>query len=1066
MLDDALVPVKTSQPKRLWQRWLGVVTLVCLVPPALITAFWLGRKPISKALLSDYLAAKGIAITYDLTEFDHNRLIMRNVVAGSVGNPDFTAKQIVLEYELGFIPKLKRVYLERARLQAQVDAQGNWSIGALDALRPAPSDEPLELPDIALDLTDSALNLVTPYGIMAGRVEARGVLSERAFLKIQLKSGQLLQNTQSFDQVDLGLIAHAKGKQINYTLTARAAQARIQDINIKALVLDVHGATSLAFRATTFNAVAQVGALAARYQPRQTVQAQGGQLYATGKAQRQGQWLQLNSQWRTNLQALTISQGRVGALDVSGDLKIKSHTVEGTTYGGQAKFSLAKVQASVPSALTMLEPLSGTPLAPLGMRLGQNIQQTVRAFDVMGTLSFAPQRLALHDLSLKSAQGLSFSLNDAPLVWQKGRLSLDSTKLQLKGQGLPNFLASITLEPWQPGQQFSLKARIDPVNWQLGSAGLYTSALEMRYQAGRISTQGQVSLSGAFATPQAPVFVERLRLPVHTTLRLKPNLRIDVPRGCLPLQAEQVQAQNLRIERVRLKICQAQRGAFLQLSHRQEPLGRWQISDMQLAGKMGTTALPFQWQSRHMGLSMSAGGRLGMLVESGQLSARLAPEREITLSLPSMSIQMAEKAGSLQAEGLSLEDPQLSVGLTQAQLTAVLAANGSIDLRSASVRIVDKQPAARFEPLVLTKAHGNVTDTVLSAQAVLQLASTQQDLGTLSARYHFKTAQGEAQLRVRDLAFTPELELFKLTELARGVVENVRGLVDVDIDAKLGETLSTTGRVVLRDLSFATAALGPVSGVSGTLHFNDMIGFTTPPGQQITIASLNPGIAINSGVVRLQFLSPSQVRIEEAQWPLAGGVLFMQPSILEPQAEVRRLTFRVRDIDIAQFIQQLDFKNLNATGRMEGVFPLIFSQTGSRIEGGVLRAQPGGGTIQYVGSLSNETSGASQLAFDALRSFRYDTIEIDVNGDLAGEIITAIRFVGVNQAPLKPLSGGVAGIPVRAEGLPFLFNLRIQAPFRSLLGTADRVTNPTKLLNQATPIDPGQIPGSARPLPD
>jgi len=178
-------------------------------------------------------------------------------------------------------------------------------------------------------------------------------------------------------------------------------------------------------------------------------------------------------------------------------------------------------------------------------------------------------------------------------------------------------------------------------------------------------------------------------------------------------------------------------------------------------------------------------------------------------------------------------------------------------------------------------------------------------------------------------------------------------------------------------------------------------------------------------------------------------VLTLAPTVLDfEERSQRRLAFTVDGLDAAKFINQFEFENISATGTFDGTIPMIFDNNGGRIENGSLTVRPGGGTLAYVGDVSNAELGAfAKMAFDALKAIRYDRLTIDLNGAIDGEMITQVRFNGVNQGTEAVQTGFFKEF----VGLPFLFNIRITAPFRGLLNTARSFTDPSLLIRDNLP---------------
>jgi hypothetical protein len=111
---------------------------------------------------------------------------------------------------------------------------------------------------------------------------------------------------------------------------------------------------------------------------------------------------------------------------------------------------------------------------------------------------------------------------------------------------------------------------------------------------------------------------------------------------------------------------------------------------------------------------------------------------------------------------------------------------------------------------------------------------------------------------------------------------------------------------------------------------------------------------------------------------------------------------------------------------------MVFDRDGGRIVGGWLVSRPGGGEVSYLGQLSYENMGVfANYAFEALRSIRFDEMQIGVNGNIGGEVVTEVRFRGLQQGRL----GKRNYITSQLAKLPIQFNVRIEAEFLQLIGS-------------------------------
>ena len=302
------------------------------------------------------------------------------------------------------------------------------------------------------------------------------------------------------------------------------------------------------------------------------------------------------------------------------------------------------------------------------------------------------------------------------------------------------------------------------------------------------------------------------------------------------------------------------------------------------------------------------------------------------------------------------------------------------------------------------------------------------------------------------LVFDEGLQPYEISELARGLVENVRGEASATAEARwAGDDFRVSGVFLPNGISLSSATIPQITNVSGEIAFDDLLLLTTPPGQTLTIGELNPGVSVANGRVRFQLLPEQQVRIENAEFDFAEGTLALAPTTITLGAEETRFNLTLSDVDMAALVDTLDMPDLAATGRVEGSFPVLLTSRTAFIENGELQAAPGGGEINYVGAAGDDVTGAARVAFDALRSFRYDDLRLTLNGDLSGEIVTSISFSGENTGrpvDLTPIAGTPIGA-VNARGVPFAFNVRVTAPFRALARTAAGIINPGDLLGTA-----------------
>ena len=317
-------------------------------------------------------------------------------------------------------------------------------------------------------------------------------------------------------------------------------------------------------------------------------------------------------------------------------------------------------------------------------------------------------------------------------------------------------------------------------------------------------------------------------------------------------------------------------------------------------------------------------------------------------------------------------------------------------------------------------ARGSVvryTNDAVRAGGTLVHPASGTRVSEVTIAHRLSTGVGHADLNVPGLTFGEGLQPEELTRLTEGVIALVQGTISgrgridwtgtkvsssgdfstagLDFAAPFGPVTGANGTIRFTDLLNLETAPGH-TGMRGTVHFDDLLGLSTPPGQTASIASINPGILVENGVVRYQLLPGQLVKIERGEWPFMGGRLILRETILNfSRPTAKRLTFEVVGLDANTFVKTMGFAEISATGVFDGVLPMIFDENGGRIVGGRLDSRPGGGSLSYNGVVNKANLGMmGNIAFNALRDLRFRSMVIRLDGELAGEFAARLAIDG------------------------------------------------------------------------
>ncbi|MGL3821144.1 intermembrane phospholipid transport protein YdbH family protein [Sphingopyxis sp. R3-92] len=995
----------------------------------LIAGVWLAREPIADRFIRDELESRDVPARYTIEEIGFRSERLSNIVIGDPARPDLTARSVVVTLGYGWSgPYVSGIRAEGVRLYGRF-TEGRLSFGSLDKFRDPTSKDPFALPDLKVALLDARARVETPWGDMGAALNGGGNLRTDFTGKLALVAPQVS-------------AAGCSGEGLSFYGTVRVRDVRPQ------LVGPLRG-TSLVcangdVRATSPQIALDLSLSEDLQSWKGTADASIAQLVAGPvHADRLGALARFDGTAVQTGLAIKADMARLRGADFAAEtvsLEAKGQVGSGAPrLDGKVSFARASGSDALRRSLAgSAQGLDGTPIGPLATKAALALSRMLA--DAGGSAEFAllgegpSARIDLIAPRLTSASGAHFTGSPdsrvgylygtrEPAVLASGRWSfgggdLPSGTIRLDRQADGTVTGLASLEPYSAtGSRLTL----EPVRFSGDRSGLL-----------RFATSAD--LSG----PLAGGRVERLSVPLNGFLA--PTGALALNGGCSRVAAERIEVSGFRLARTAIDLC-SRPGAPLLSAGPGGLRGDIRVPGLRLRGASGTS--PFAFDSGPAQIDLAA-----MRWSLARADVRLGEGESATR----FAAQSLSGRGTAQGMAGDLVGASGKIGAVPLNMSEIGGqwrwAGGALTLDGGLV-LTDADPDPRFFPLVSKDAQLRFAGGVIDATAGFSEQKTGTKILDTMIRHRLEDATGFADLSVKELRFGDAFQPDRLTRLALGVVANVQGAVvgDGRIDWT-AEGVTSRGTFATADTSLA-AAFGPVTGLTTTLTFDDLINLRTAPGQIARIREINPGIPVVDGTIEYRLLGDNKVRVEGGSWPFAGGQLLLHPATLDFNAtEPRRLSFDIVGVDAAVFLQSFGFENINATGRFDGTLPVEFDGLGGRIVGGRIDSRDGGGTLAYVGELSNRNLGAiANFAFGALRSLKYDDLSIIMNGDLDGEMITDIRFGGVGQgegATRNFLTNQVAK-------LPFVFNIKITAPFRQLLTSAKGFYDPTIFIEQNLP---------------
>ncbi|WP_261300161.1 YdbH domain-containing protein [Sphingomonas alpina] len=1005
-------------------RGARIIAVIALVLLGALMALWTQRKTIASNYVDSFLAENHVPARYSIADLGFDRQRLTNVVLGDPAHPDLVADWIELRTNVGFSgASVDAVRAGHVRLRGKL-IDGKISLGALDRLLPAPSGKPFALPAIGLDVADGRMRLETPHGVIGLKLSGRGRLDDGFAGTLAAVSDRLDAGSCIAEKPAAALKIRITKARPSLTGPVRAVAVTCGDTRVAGLGGDL--GLALSETLDRWTGKARLAVATVRHPQAQLAAISGTIGFAGTAAETKG---------RVDLAASRFGSAVASgsSLAIAGDYRIASQSGFTGTIGAGTVALAKSYLAPIGQLATMGQ---GTPVGPIVAQLAKAAITAGNAFSVNGDVAAViggnSGRVDVSKVALSSPSGLEATLDNAALSygWPKDGVRI-AGQLDIGGGGFP--LMSATLAQSAPGKPVTGVATLRQPYTANGASLALTPVRFSATPGGNTRVSTRATLSG----PLGDGRVDGLSVALDGAWNGGSRLLLNPV--CTPLSFQRLAVSGLVLRPASLDLCPVG-GALMRLDNGRLGGGAT-IAAPRLAGNLGSTPV-----------TLAAAGSRITLGDTGfgltDLAVRLGTEERLT------RLDFATLDGRLDGNIVrgSFAGGAGQIGKVPLLMSAAAGdwtlEGGRLGLHGA-MSVADAEPDPRFKPLAARDVVLTLVDSKIAATGTLVHPEKGVQVATVAIVHDLSDGAGKADLAVAGLNFNDKFQPDELTRLTFGVIANVAGTVAGtgqirwNADAVTSDGVFRTANVDL------AAAFGPVTGIAGEIHFTDLLNLESAPGQVVTIKTINPGIPVNEGRIVFRTLAGTRVQVESGDWPLAGGQLVLEPTLLDfTEAQQRRMTFRVTGMDAGKFLQQFDFDNLNATGTFDGSMPMIFDQAGGRIENGHLTMRAGGGTVAYLGEVTQEDVGFwGNLAFQALKSLRYRNLEVIMNGPLAGEMITEVRFAGVGQG-----DGAKRNFLFdRLQKLPFVFNVRITAPFRQLIDSAQSFYDPKRLIERNLP---------------
>ncbi len=323
-------------------------------------------------------------------------------------------------------------------------------------------------------------------------------------------------------------------------------------------------------------------------------------------------------------------------------------------------------------------------------------------------------------------------------------------------------------------------------------------------------------------------------------------------------------------------------------------------------------------------------------------------------------------------------------------------------------------------------------------------------LGRGEGSHDMKSGKGEAVFDSGDLSFTSAgLQPDGLIPAMKGIISSASGSAGGKATFSWTPArVTSSGSASAKDVSFQGpgVAVTRTEGVTGDLSFTSLMPVATAGEQTISIRKIDlDALDLENGVMIFSLPGDDTLKIVEAEFPWFGGTIGAYNSTMALSGATSETKLQIDNVSLAELLGFFNVEGLSGEGVIEGVLPITFEGARARIDSGVLSAK-GAGVIRYTGEIAaaaGQTNESTELAFEALREFRYESLSTTIDGALDGTLVLKVSFEGRSNVTMKRGGGS------QTVYSPFIFRVSVTGPLLNLINQAAVSVNVRRQIEDA-----------------